>query len=289
MYPCGASFAAADHIIALSQDGLIVEQGTFDDLAFLGGYVQSLEVQVNKKPSKNLPSDSSSALSATEKGEESAAVTTRTSPPAMWSAADEHSRKTRDWSVYKHYAGSMKSITLLSFLLVGIALGFFFNFPQVWLNYWSADVTSPHPAHSQAYWIGLYSLFLILCLASIGAICAILFISMTAQSGTALHHQTLRTVIGAPLRFFTTVDAGIVTNLFSQDISLVDVELPQALLNVTAELCMSTGMAVVVATASPYITISYPFIVALMWLIQKVYLPTSRQLRLLDLETKSPL
>lgn len=277
---------SADHIIALSQDGLIVEQGTFDRLASLGGYVQSLEVQVYKKVSG---SDSSSTLSTTEKGEESAAVTARTPPPAMWSSTDEHSRKARDWSVYKHYAGSMKSITLLLFLLVGIALGFFFNFPQIWLNFWSADVTSAHRAHSQAYWIGIYSLFQIFSLASIGTICAILFISMTAQSGTALHHQTLRTVIGAPLRFFTTVDAGIVTNLFSQDISLVDVELPQALLNVMAELCMSIGMAVVVATASPYIAISYPFVVALMWLIQNIYLSTSRQLRLLDLETKSPL
>ncbi|KAM0462124.1 hypothetical protein ACHAO4_001319 [Trichoderma viride] len=246
---------SADHIIALSQDGLIVEQGTFDSLASLGGYVQSLEVQVYKKVSG---SDSSSTLSITEKGEESATVTARTPPPAMWSATDEQSRKARDWSVYKHYAGSMKSITLLLFLLVGIALGFFFNFPQIWLNFWSADVTSAHRAHSQAYWIGIYSLFQIFSLASIGTICAILFISMTAQSGTALHHQTLRTVIGAPLRFFTTVDAGIVTNLFSQDISLVDVELPQALLNVMAELCMSIGMAVVVATASPYIAISYP-------------------------------
>ncbi|KAL7925630.1 multidrug resistance-associated protein [Trichoderma austrokoningii] len=247
---------SADHIIALSQDGLVVEQGTFDDLAFLGGYVQSLEVQVNKKSSENLPSDSSSALSTTEKGEESAAVTARTSSTPMWSATDEHSRKTRDWS----------SLTLLSFLLVGIALGFFFNFPQIWLNFWSAD----------AYWIGIYALFQILSLACIG-------------SGAALHHQTLRAVIGAPLRFFTTVDAGIVTNLFSQDISLIDVELPQALLNVMAELCMSIGMAVVVATASPYIAISYPFVIALMWLIQTVYLSTSRQLRLLDLETKSPL
>lgn len=280
---------SADHIIALSQEGRIVEQGVFDDLASLGGYVQSLEVQVNKKSSENPPSDSSSALSTKEKVEESSVATARTPPPAMWSATDEHSRKTRDWSVYKHYAGSMKSITLLAFLFVGIALGFFFNFPSIWLNFWSADVTSAHPAHSQAYWIGTYSLFQILSLASIGIICAILFISMTAQSGTILHHQTLRTVIGAPLRFFTTVDAGIVTNLFSQDISLVDIELPQALLNVMAELCMSIGMAVVVATASPYIAISYPFVVALMWLIQNVYLSTSRQLRLLDLETKSPL
>jgi ABC-type multidrug transport system fused ATPase/permease subunit len=280
---------SADHIIALSQDGRVAEQGTFDDLVSLGGYVHSLGIQAIEKPSDTLTTDSSHIIPVTGEDEDSIAPTARTPQPAMWSATDERSRQIRDWSVYKHYAASMKLTTLVSFLLIGIALGFFFNFPQVWLNFWSADVTSSHRAHSQAYWIGIYALFLILCLVSIGVVCVIVFISMTSQSGITLHHQTLRAVIGAPLRFFTSVDAGIVINLFSQDMSLVDIELPQALLNAMVELFVSIGMAVVVATASPYIAISYPFFAALLWLIQRFYLPTSQQLRLLDLETKSPL
>lgn len=43
------------------------------------------------------------------------------------------------------------------------------------------------------------------------------------------------------------------------------------------------------ATSSPYMAVSYPFIVALLFIVQKFYLRTSRQLRLLDLEAKSPL
>jgi hypothetical protein len=49
------------------------------------------------------------------------------------------------------------------------------------------------------------------------------------------------------------------------------------------------GQAAVMLTSSPYLGISYPFLIALMWIVQRFYLRTSRQLRLLDLELKSPL
>lgn len=42
-------------------------------------------------------------------------------------------------------------------------------------------------------------------------------------------------------------------------------------------------------TTSPYMAISYPFLCILMYIVQRFYLRTSRQLRLLDLEAKSPL
>jgi hypothetical protein len=49
------------------------------------------------------------------------------------------------------------------------------------------------------------------------------------------------------------------------------------------------GQAIVMLTASPYIAISYPFLVALLYVVQRFYLRTSRQLRFLELEAKSPL
>jgi ABC-type multidrug transport system fused ATPase/permease subunit len=95
--------------------------------------------------------------------------------------------------------------------------------------------------------------------------------------------------MAAPLRFFAKTDAGVVTNLFSQDMTLIDSELPQSLLNITLEIFSIIGMAAILATSSLYVSIAYPFLLALLWLIQKYYLRTSRQLRLLDLEAKSPL
>ena len=44
-----------------------------------------------------------------------------------------------------------------------------------------------------------------------------------------------------------------------------------------------------IATGSVYMFISIPFLVLTIWALQHVYLRTSRQLRLLDLESRSPL
>lgn len=59
---------------------------------------------------------------------------------------------------------------------------------------------------------------------------ALIIVSVT-RAGAHLHKEALQTLIRAPLRFFTTTDNGVVTNLFSQDLNLVDSELPNAVLN----------------------------------------------------------
>lgn len=58
-----------------------------------------------------------------------------------------------------------------------------------------------------------------------------LFIFAVRRAGSNVHRDALRTLIRAPLRFFTKTDTGVVTNLFSQDLNLIDTELPNALLS----------------------------------------------------------
>ncbi|KAF4618396.1 hypothetical protein G7Y89_g14908 [Cudoniella acicularis] len=50
----------------------------------------------------------------------------------------------------------------------------------------------------------------------------------------------------------------------------------------------SNGVATI-ATASGYITLAFPFLVIVLYALQKVYLRTSQRLRLIDLEAKGPL
>ena len=42
-------------------------------------------------------------------------------------------------------------------------------------------------------------------------------------------------------------------------------------------------------TSSAYLAIAYPFLGAILYVVGRFYLRTSRQLRFLDLEAKSPL
>jgi ATP-binding cassette subfamily C (CFTR/MRP) protein 1 len=280
---------AADHIIALGPEGCLVEQGTFEDLVSNENYVHSLGVKAADKHDGDVkPCSSVDGLKTEELG--ATPLTRRHTLVSVASShVDERNRQIGDSTVYRHYAKSMKLSALILFILADMATGFLSYLPQIWLNYWSADVMSPQRAHSEAFWVGVYALLRVLGLVFQGLACVIILITIISQSGTTLHHQTLHTVISAPLRFFTKTDAGIVTNLFSQDMTLIDTELPLALLNVMINIFACIGMAAVVATSSPYIAISYPFLIAILWVIQNFYLRTSRQLRLLDLEAKSPL
>jgi ATP-binding cassette, subfamily C (CFTR/MRP), member 1 len=54
-------------------------------------------------------------------------------------------------------------------------------------------------------------------------------------------------------------------------------------------LCLCVGQAIVIAASVKFLAITIPFVVAVVWTIQRLYLQTSRQLRILDIEVKSSL
>lgn len=99
------------------------------------------------------------------------------------------------------------------------------------LTYWTGDVYSEHPVHSYAYYAGIYGLLQVSALISLLLFGIAIAIVSVRRAGANIHQDALRTLVRAPLSFFTTTDTGVVTNLFSQDLNLIDTELPNALLN----------------------------------------------------------
>jgi hypothetical protein len=56
-----------------------------------------------------------------------------------------------------------------------------------------------------------------------------------------------------------------------------------------SQVFQALGQAAVMLVSSVYLAIAYPFLAAILGVVGRFYLRTSRQLRLLDLEAKSPL
>lgn len=113
--------------------------------------------------------------------------------------------------------------------------------------------------------------------------------SLTRRAGYQIHLEALTALFGAHLSYFTTVDTGITTNIFSQVISIVDRDLSMNLSNTVLTGLTALGQAAVIATASPYILAGYPILIVVLYGLCKVYLRTSRQLRYLNIEAKAPL
>ncbi|KAI2463185.1 ABC transporter type 1, transmembrane domain-containing protein [Annulohypoxylon bovei var. microspora] len=281
---------SADHIIALGPDGNLVEQGSFPDLMANKSYVQGLGIKETSTDTDTIQlGDNIGSSDAEICKPQKELLSVILSKPKTLDATEEQERMMGDIAVYVHYFSRINKIITMAVVFFGIGWGFFSNFTTIWLKFWSEDVTSAHPFRSNSFYIGIYALCQIMTLASLFFVCLVCFGTMILESGATLHKEALATVINAPLSFFTTIDTGVIANLFSQDMTLVDGELPQAFLNVVLEAFACLGMTAVVATSSPFLAITYPFLVIIIYGIQKFYLRTSRQIRLLDLEAKSPL
>lgn len=267
---------AADHIITFG-GGTIVAQGSFDQLRANQEFRQDIDLH---------ESISTEAGDPTSKEHITAAKTSHEVSRAL---ATANARQVGERAVYKHYIQSMGLPLAVSSGLFALLWGAFTAFPTIWLTIWTDATSAAHQKHSDTYYEGIYGLLQVCALIALLLLGVAIFITSTKKVGAKIHRDALHTLVGAPLAFFTSTDTGSVTNLFSQDLNLIDTELPEATINTLVSLAQAVGQMAVMLTSSAYLAISYPFLAALLYVVQRFYLRTSRQIRLLDLEAKSPL
>ncbi|KAB5518056.1 ATPase-like protein [Coniochaeta sp. 2T2.1] len=270
----------ADHVVVLGH-GTVLEQGK---LAELSATVRE-QVGVTKADSQ----DPSGAANVRRGPKERPEATSTLATQVMDSYVTEKQRMTGDSTVYKHYLSSLGWKSVIAIVICSLGWGFFYNWGNIWLKYWAEDVTSAHQTRTNGFFLGLYGLFQLAFLLSMVLCFLVCYRNGIANSGAQLHQRALSTVVRAPLSFFSKTDIGAVTSLFSQDMGLLDNELPISVANLALDVCNAVGMAAVIASASPYLAIAYPPVLVVLYYLQKFYLRTSRQLRLLDLEAKAPL
>ena len=281
--------SVADHIVTLSSDGKIADQGPFINIVRDAhrARIFSLDPQVDSIYKLNKFNISPGDISAQNK--------TPVHPHADIPVAKLQSSPKAtpapmvDTSVYLHWLSTIGTLPLALYLALVVGVGFCSNFPTVWLRLWSADSVSASPEHSFAFWIGIYATIgfgAVLCVFPAGLI---MLRTAVRLAGTDLHHAAVNTIMHSSLRFLGSTDVGKMLNLFSQDMNIMDTQLPRMVNNMSFCLATAIGQAVVIALSSPWLAISYPFFIAMLWAVQRVYLPSSKRLRMLDLEAKTPL
>ncbi|KAI1733387.1 ABC transporter [Xylaria scruposa] len=262
----------ADHVIVFGSDGHVVAEGSFQQVKGSCCLKRGYDGKFSGQPgSHSLPPSRSFEPGAAQTQELETCV-----------AAE---RQVGSSKIYRYYFNQTSVLSVLIVLLAGTLFGSMANFPTVWLSYWSEDSFN----RSRAFYVGIYTVLQVSALAAFTGGAATVLVMMVANIGARLHKTALLTVTMATLTFYTNTDLGSVLNHFSQDLTIIDGELPLALINVCFSGFEVVGMAIVITLASPYIAIGYPPLLAMLYGVQKLYLRTSRQLRLLDLEAKSPL
>ncbi|KAE9376787.1 putative ATP-binding cassette transporter [Stipitochalara longipes BDJ] len=268
----------SDYVIAMGgSDGRIVEQGSFDQLRNAGGYVQSLAARIKSEDTES---------SAGKKSDVSAGL-------APFKADNEEeieelNRQTGDFAVYSYYFGSIGWFTAAVFFAFVVLFGVSSKMTEFLITFWTKAVTA-HGNEVNGFYIGLYAMLAFLGLLGLVLAVAQLALALVPRSAEVLHERLLTTVMAAPLSFFTKTDTGTTTNRFSQDMTIIDTELPYSLVDLSLSIISSIMGAILMCLSAGYFAAMMPPVILSVWVLQKYYLRTSRQMRLLDLEAKSPL
>ncbi|XWW92149.1 hypothetical protein V2A60_000071 [Cordyceps javanica] len=211
------------------------------------------------------------------------------------STAEPKPKKTKstkligDRAVYLRYIRAMGYPNAIIFLLAGIVFAVAFMFPNLWVQWWSAALANDRDTRGNGYWLSYFALIEILPLVAIFAWSMHLMLGVVPASARSLHAALLKTTLGAPISYISRIDTGSLLNRFNQDLLFVDGFLPLDLFNTVAELLTAMFQLILIAVVANEALAAIPVAVLVLYMIQKVYLRTSKQLRSLDLESKGVL
>lgn len=193
----------ADHVISLDATGHITEKGNLDQLRSAGGYVEGLATKHKYESELDTIGDSTD-VSSTEPGKSAAERKAKTEK-------EELNRQIGEWSTYTYYFASIgwsRSILSLFYLVLsGVAV----KLTELLVTYWTIAISARGNEANPLY-LGLYGM-----LAGIGTVfwnVAVYhyFLYVVPGSAEELHARLLRSVMDAPLYFFTSTDTGTTTN-----------------------------------------------------------------------------
>ncbi|KAI0194204.1 putative ABC transporter [Astrocystis sublimbata] len=259
----------ADEIVVL-EEGRVVERGTFSQLASRNGYVSSLKVE--EPTQAGLP--------------QPPAAVVQPNNALLDDLEETMNSQTSDWAVYKYYFRSIGWLSGLSLLISAVLYAFGVKFAEFWVRLW-ADGSLGNPGIG--VWAGVHFSLGVLAILSIFTLVWVMLIQVVPKSSAKLHKQLLCSVMRAPYLFFVNTHLGTTINRFATDMHMIESDLAFAFLQTIEGGSLVVASGILIASGSNYLGIAVPFIIVVLYSIQKFYLRTSRQMRLMDLEAQAPL
>ncbi|PYI35212.1 P-loop containing nucleoside triphosphate hydrolase protein [Aspergillus indologenus CBS 114.80] len=261
----------ANHIVMLNSNGRIEKQGSVQSLGLIS------------QSTTHATEASSETPTAQDEGGDKSASTKKVETLTVDDVADI-ARRTGDVAVYTYYMRAIGWPSILGACLIIVVHTFSSTFLQVWLELFTND-----DGQKAAQFIGIYVLLAVAASGSQGLMIWQIMIKIVIKSGLELHRVLVRTVVDAPMHFFAGVDSGVILNRFSQDMTLVDAVLPTMAFGTVLSVAQCFAQVALISLGSSYMAVTIIPCFLVLYCAQKVYLRTSRQLRFLDLEARSPL
>lgn len=242
----------ADLVIALDEKGHILHQGSFQQLQSDTNYLQGVDVQQN------------GSVDVQDKAEPST-YNHATAPQlrAPDSKAESLDRVLGELATYGYYFGSVPVWHILLFAALVILYAGGYKMTELLLSFWTANATAGQTTNN--FYLGLYGMLSGLAVLGISGAAYFFLIAMVPLSSEVLHARLLQSVMDAPLAFFSRTDVGVTTNRFSQDMSVVDTELPFALVDFAINFAVLLMGAILMCVFSGYFAATMPPVILFCW------------------------
>ncbi|XP_054708721.1 multidrug resistance-associated protein 1-like [Uloborus diversus] len=295
-------------LIVTIKDGKIVETGTYSELmknegafsAFISEHANPNSAVNTAEQPKNY-GRSLSRFASTDSEKSKKSLERSSSQDKNVKALLEKQDMARLIEEEKMETGGVKRGVYLSYvrhfsllLFIPTVLGFlsyvtFEAGANVWLSKWNTDALQNTTNTTATTWrLSIYAA--LLCGQAISytvAIIALLFGSTVAAK--LYHKEMLNSVLRCPMSFFDTTPLGRIMNRFSADMDIADMQLIYVLEGWFDCLFFVTSGFVVIGIYTPiFLTTLLPLGV-LYYILQKLHLSASRQIKRLESTTRSPL
>lgn len=135
---------------------------------------------------------------------------------------------------------------------------------ELLLSFWTG-----HSAISQQsvnnFYLGLYALLAGLPIIGLIGEATLYLIFIVPLSSEVLYARLVKSVMDAPLSFFSRMDVGVTTNRFSRDMSVIDTELSFALVDLALEIVLCLMALILMCVFSGYFVAIIPPIIIFCW------------------------
>ncbi|KAK3795110.1 hypothetical protein RRG08_028311 [Elysia crispata] len=184
------------------------------------------------------------------------------------------------------------AVSLIALLMVyqGVGVG-----ASIWLSMWTDDpyLRNLSLTHTETYMAKTYTYLAVYsALGFVQAVCALAFVGNISLrmvvASKRLHDALLGNILRQPMKFFDTTPLGRVINRFSRDVDMVDSSMTRLVRMFFQQLFTVLSVLVVITYTTPVFIAAAVPLMLVYYLVQKFYVPSSRQLRRNESTTRSP-
>ena len=186
------------------------------------------------------------------------------------------------FNVYLYYIRAFGKIGVWFSMVMLLILTTALVMTGYWLNWWTQNKFN----RDYSFYIIIYG-----CIGLVQGVSNILltsvFIFNALNASNSMHKQMFEGIIKSPMAFFYKNPVGRILNRFSFDLQVCDYTLPSNLLVLLSSIAKIVGAMISMIPIIPMIMLIFVPACFLFYLIQRIYLKTSRQLNRLDAVTRS--